>query len=241
MSVNLIIIGAGGSSRDIAEAIASSDPEKKNWNLLGFLDDDAAKQGTIVDGIPVLGVLDSVSTYPDAKVLIGVAGYQESSTRKNLVQRLGLPDERYTTFVHPSAFLSPSAKIGLGVAVLQNVVISSSATIGSHVLLSPGTAIGHDAVVHDYVVLAAEALVCGNVAIHECAFIGARSVLSPATVVGAGVLVGIGAVVVQDVEPGATVFGNPARALNTAGRQHRWRPAPKRQPCLPGDQIHTAG
>jgi sugar O-acyltransferase (sialic acid O-acetyltransferase NeuD family) len=217
MSVDLIIIGAGGSSRDIAQAIACSDPAKKNWNLLGFLDDDAAKQGTIVDGIPVLGVLDSVSIYSDAKVLIGVAG--EPPTRKKLVQRLGLPDERYATFVHPSAFLSPSAEIGVGVAILQNVVINTSATIGSHVLISPGTAIGHDAMVHDYVVFAPEALVCGSVAIHECAFIGARSVLSPGTVVGTRSLVGIGAVVVQDVEPGATVFGNPARAIITAGRQ----------------------
>lgn len=51
-----------------------------------------------------------------------------------------------------------------------------------------------------------------GVQIGEGAVVGAAVVLLPGVVIGAGAIVGAGAVVVKDVEPGATIVGNPGRA-----------------------------
>jgi acetyltransferase-like isoleucine patch superfamily enzyme len=47
----------------------------------------------------------------------------------------------------------------------------------------------------------------------EAALVGSGAVVLQGLCIGAGAIVGAGAVVTRDVEPGATVAGNPARAL----------------------------
>ena len=59
---DLIIVGAGGTSRDIAWAVEDINESARRWNLLGFLDDDPAKAGMLVNGYPVLGSLDSLES-----------------------------------------------------------------------------------------------------------------------------------------------------------------------------------
>lgn len=50
--------------------------------------------------------------------------------------------------------------------------------------------------------------------VEEGAKVGANATLLPGIRIGAGALVGAGAVVTRDVEPGTVVVGNPARVVN---------------------------
>ena len=60
---DLIILGAGGTSREIADTVGDINRIERRWNLLGFLDDDAAKHGKTVGGLPVLGSIDCAKQY----------------------------------------------------------------------------------------------------------------------------------------------------------------------------------
>ncbi|MCX6031404.1 MAG: sugar transferase [Chloroflexi bacterium] len=61
-----LVVGAGWSGRTLARAIAESDDNAGNpyrgtgYRLLGFVDDDPAKQGCEIEGIPVLGTRDEL-------------------------------------------------------------------------------------------------------------------------------------------------------------------------------------
>ncbi len=55
---NALIIGAGGAGRAIARELTSN--EKLGLNLVGFVDDDPAKQGERMQGIRVLGTTDDL-------------------------------------------------------------------------------------------------------------------------------------------------------------------------------------
>ena len=56
--------------------------------------------------------------------------------------------------------------------------------------------------------------------IESGASIGGGATLLPGVLIGAGATVGAGAVVTKDVPPGATVVGNPARAISqTSSRE----------------------
>lgn len=222
MPPDLIVIGAGGSSREIAGAIADINRSQDKWHLLGFLDDDPAKAGCMVDGLPVLGSLESAAQYPQASFVIGVASYKDPATRKRIVERLQLPPERFAAVIHPSASISALARIGHGTVVLQGVVITSATVIGNHVLISPGAILAHDVSVADYVSIAPGAVITGGVVIEESAYIGAGAVIAPGVVVGSEALAGIGSTVTGDVSPGSTVFGNPAKAINAVGKIRRW-------------------
>jgi len=219
---DLIIVGAGGSSREIAGVVADINKFQDRWNLMGFLDDDASKIGTVVDGLPVLGTTESATQYPQASFVIGIASYKNPATRKKIVEKLRLPIERFAKIVHPSASVSAYAIIGYGTVVLQGVVITSATVVGNHVLISQGAMLGHDVSVADYVTIAPRAVISGSVIIEQSAYIGAGAVIAPGVVVGAESLVGIGSTVTGNVSSGSTVFGNPARAINLAGGLRRW-------------------
>ncbi len=65
---NVLLIGAGRAGVTAAREIRSR-PDM-NMNVLGFLDDDPTKRGTVVQGIRVLGETDSI---PDLTRKLGIA------------------------------------------------------------------------------------------------------------------------------------------------------------------------
>lgn len=209
---DLLIIGAGGTSREIADAVRAINRQQPRWNLLGFLDDDATKQGTSVDGSPILGALAATANY-DAQFIIGIATWRNPEIRRDIVERLSLPRERYATIVHPSASISPNSVLGVGTAVLQNVVITPATTIGDHTLILQNVTMAHDQIVEDYVTIAPGATVAGFVNLRAGCYLGAGCTIMNGITVNSGALVGVGAVVMNEVPAGRTVAGNPARTL----------------------------
>src|SRR4051812_46799084 len=101
----LVLLGAGGLGREAAEAADfATDAGAGSPPVLGFLDDDESKHGTLVGGRPVL---DGTSAAADLGVDVGlvaaVASYRDPDRRLRLVGRLGLPDDRYGQVIHPHA------------------------------------------------------------------------------------------------------------------------------------------
>jgi len=96
--------------------------------------------------------------------------------------------------------------------------ITSNATIGRHFHGNIYSYVAHDCVIGDFVTFAPGVMCNGNVHIEDHAYIGTGAVLrqgkpgKPLTI-GAGAIVGMGAVVTRDVPPGVTVVGNPAKPL----------------------------
>jgi sugar O-acyltransferase (sialic acid O-acetyltransferase NeuD family) len=225
MPTDLIIVCAGGAAREIAAVAADINRREKEWNVVGFLDDDVSKRGAALERVPVLGPIEAARDYPRARFVIGIANYKAPGTRERIAATLALPPERYATLVHPSASVADSATIGHGTVVAQGVVITSSTRIGDHVLLAHGVLVGHDAVIASYVAIAPGAVISGAVRIEESAYVGAGAVVPQGVVIGKEALVGLGAVLTGDVAAGTTVFGNPARAISRAsGGLRRWIP-----------------
>ncbi|NKE58322.1 acetyltransferase [Lentzea sp. PSKA42] len=205
----LLLIGAGGLAREV---IATVRLLPDVWRLAGALDDSTALHGTLIDGVPVLGGLDQIGEHPDAAVVCCVANARRPLSRLSLAVRLGLPDERWATVVHPSAVTS-GASLGVGTVVLAGVVITTPLSVGRHVVAMPHVLITHDDVVSDGVTFAGRASLGGSVFVGESAYLGQGSMVREGCKIGAGAVVGMGAVVLQDVPAGETWAGVPARPL----------------------------
>ncbi len=100
------------------------------------------------------------------------------------------------TVFYPGAQIGDDVVVGVHTHVQFNAVISHGCTVGDFVTVCPG------------VVLA------GEVAVKDGVFLGANAtVIHGGITIGEGATVGAGAVVIDDVEPFATVAGVPARVL----------------------------
>ena len=210
---DLLIIGAGGTSREIAWAVEEINEAAPRWNLLGFLDDDPSRTAETIHGYSVLGASDRISLYPSARIIIGVASYANPGARERIVQRLDIASERFATIIAPSARVSRRAKVGIGSAVLQCAVVSPGCVIGNHAIITQSCVLGHDSFLSDYVTLAANVTICGSAHLGDHVYAGAGSIIRDGVKIGPNTVVGMGAVVVSGIAACDRVAGNPARSL----------------------------
>jgi sugar O-acyltransferase (sialic acid O-acetyltransferase NeuD family) len=211
----LLIIGAGGLSRETLSAVTAVNAVSPQWTVLGFVDDNPALHGDVIDGLPVLGPSDLVAEHPDAAVVMTIASPRNLGNRKKIVRRLGLPPERYATIVHPAASVAAGAELGAGSVFLAGSVVTAPQAIGAHVVAMPQTTITHDDQIADYVMFASGVLLSGTVTVGESAYLGSGCMVREGLTIGAGAFIGMGAVVLQDVPPAEVWVGNPARRLRT--------------------------
>ncbi|MFC4588899.1 acetyltransferase [Sphaerisporangium corydalis] len=209
--VPLLIVGAGGFARETAQLVHAVNEVTPTWDLLGHLDDDPAKQGTVVDGVPVLGGSGEAAAREDAKIVVCTGSPRDYASRARVVARLGLPVERYATLVHPAAAVSRTSSIGPGSVVLAQVVLTAAVTVGAHVSVMPHVTLTHDDVIGDFATLAAGARLAGGVHVERGAYIGSGALVRETLTIGSYALVGMGSVVTRDIPPREVWAGVPAR------------------------------
>jgi sugar O-acyltransferase (sialic acid O-acetyltransferase NeuD family) len=209
----LLLLGGGGFARETVELVRAINARTPTWELAGILDDDPAKAGTELLGVPVIGPVGLAAERPEAAVVACVASPDAPSRRLELVARLGLPAQRYATLVHPMASVPGSATLGPGTVLHAGVVLTADVCVGAHVAVMPAVVLTHDDVVQDGVTFGAGVRVAGTVTIEKGVYVGAGALIRERLRIGAGAVVGMGAVVTRSVPPGEIWAGVPARSL----------------------------
>ena len=217
----LLVVGAGGFARETVQLLRAHPacgPGGESYAVTGFLDDDPRREGTAVDGIPVLGPAGAAAEHAarGGAVLACVGNPGAPESRQRLVARLALPDEAWATVVHPSAAVSPDSSVGAGSVLHAGVVLTAAVRVGRHVAVMPHVVLTHDDVVEDAATFGAGVRVAGGVTVGETAYVGSGALVREHRSIGAGSVVGMGSVVLHDVPPGQIWAGNPARRLTAA-------------------------
>ncbi|MFE9257675.1 acetyltransferase [Streptomyces sp. NPDC006879] len=219
---DLVIVGAGGFARETAQAVRDANAEDvahgrtPRWRLAGHLDDAPRLHGRDVYGVPVLGGSDLVGDLPEARVVVCVGSPRDYAVRARLVRRLGLPEHRFATVVHPTASVSRSSVLGAGTVLLAHCVLTAAVRVGSHVAVMPQAVLTHDDVVEDFATIASGVRLGGGVRVERGAYVGAGALVREYTTVGGWSLTGMGSTVLADVPPGEVWAGSPARRLREA-------------------------
>jgi len=211
--VKIILIGASGNTLEAIDAICAMRETGKMVSCAGILDDNPEIRGTVINGFRVLGSIDDARNFETFHFVLGIGSARSFKERYNIIRRIQLPLSRYTGIVHPSAVISPHAKVGLGSIILANVVVGARANIGCHTLILPNSTINHDCVIGNYSCIGSHVCVSGGVQVKDSTYLGSASSILSNISIGEGALVGLGAVVIRDVLPHTVVVGNPAHPI----------------------------
>ena len=204
----IVLIGAGGHAREVAEIIAHSRRELGTPGLKGFLDQSRGLHGRELDGFPVLGDLDWLREHTEEVDVIVTIG--DNTVRKRVVEEARALGATFVNAISPLAHLSQRCQIGVGVMVFPGVVVSTNTVIGNHVILGTHSGMSHDSVVGDYGFLCPGARITGGVTLGEGVMMGTNSSVIPCRSVGSWSIVGAGGAVVHDLPNGVTAVGVPA-------------------------------
>jgi sugar O-acyltransferase (sialic acid O-acetyltransferase NeuD family) len=203
MSRPLLILGCGGHGRVVADAAALC-----GYDAIAFLDDAPATG----HGLPVLGPL-SILGRLGADWPAAIAAVGDNRRRADLFAAIAELGLEAPSIVHPSAIVSPGARLGAGVFVGAGVVVNVGARIGDAAILNTGARIDHDCIVGPASHIAPGATLSGGVVVGARAWLGTGCAVRQGVVIGADVVVGVGAAVISDLATANTYVGVPARVL----------------------------
>lgn len=208
MTLPVIIIGAGGHGKVIAEAL-----DVAGYAVLGFVDADQRKWGTWINGLSVLGGDGALKQHvPDAVLLAnGIGSTGSVEARRDTFERFRAKGYRFVTVAHPRAIISLHARVGEGVQVMAGAIIQPSAEIGANSIINTGAVVEHDCRIGEHCHLGPGCVLSGGVAVGAETHIGTGATVIQGVSIGRNVLVAAGSVVVESVVDGASVMGVPAR------------------------------
>jgi UDP-perosamine 4-acetyltransferase len=200
----IIGYGAGGHARSLMDAVATGGV----FELVAFVDDDPARAGTTMHGVPVVAALEGV----DAEhAFVGVGGVAERDARRTAFAKLRAAGFELPAIVHGSAVVAATVTLGAGVQILAQAVVNTAAVLGDGAIVNTGAIVEHDCVVGPSAHLGPRAVVGGDAEIGESAHVGMGAVVIEGVRVGEGAFIAAGAVVTRDVPAGERVAGLPAR------------------------------
>ena len=202
----LALLGASGHGKVVADVALAA-----RWKSVVFFD-DAWPYRADNGHWPVVGntaaLLANLSQFDGVIVAIG-----NCSIRWKKQQELQAAGACMATVVHPKAFVSDYAKLGLGTVVMAGAVVNVDAVIGNACIINTGASVDHDCTLADGVHISPGAHLSGNVSVGSCSWVGVGAAVRQGMHISASVMVGAGAVVVKPVPHGQTVVGNPARLI----------------------------
>ncbi len=167
MNKKVIIIGAGGHAKVIADIVIKSGDK-----LFGYIDDKVPK-GTNVLGYEVIGKIEDAEKVRNDDIYFAI-GIGDNKIRKEIYIKYKV---NYYTAVHPTAVIAMDVTIDEGTTIAANSVIGVSSKIGKCCIINTGSIIEHDNIIEDFVHIKAGTIVESKTTIQADSYIETGSVI----------------------------------------------------------------
>ena len=207
----LVIIGAG----EFAQIACEYFEHDSGYDVVAFSVEQKYLTQTTLAGRPVLAYEGLETHYPSAdyEVFVAIPASQLNRLRARFYLDAKGKGYRIATYVSTRAFVWRNAEVGENSFIFENNVIQPFVRIGNNCVLWSGNHVGHRTVVHDHVFVASHAVISGYCDIGESSFIGVNTTFNDHIKIANDNVIGAGALVTRDTEPGRVYVGSPAHAV----------------------------
>lgn len=142
--MELLIIGSGGHGKVVAEVARAC-----GYDTIAFLDDQAPE---------AIGTIRDLERFADRyeHVFIGIGS---NPLRAQLYARAEAAGYTVPVLIHPTAYVSPSARIEAGTVVEPKAIVNANTLIKIGTIVSVGAIVDHDVLVEPFSHINAGAIV----------------------------------------------------------------------------------
>jgi len=167
--MQLIILGAGGFGRTVADVAAQSGA----YDEIRFLDDNAQTED-------VIGKCADVSSHVDENTVFYPA-FGNNESRVSWLKRLAENGCKIATIVHPTAYVSPTVRMAEGNVVLPHAIVNTGCELKVGCIVNCGAIVDHGCVLEEGVHVCLGAIVKAENRIPCCMKIEAGEIIANRT------------------------------------------------------------
>lgn len=207
----LVLVGAG----EFAQIACEYFEHDSSHDVVAFSVERDYLAQPLLAGRPVVAYEALEACYPPAEfdLFVAIPASQLNRLRTRLYRDAKSRGYRFATYVSSRAFVWRNAEVGENSFIFEGNVVQPFVRIGNNCVLWSGNHVGHRTVVHDNVFVASHAVISGYCEIGESSFVGVNSTFNDHVKVAPDNVIGAGALVTRDTEPGRVYVGSPAHAV----------------------------
>lgn len=206
MSKSLLVIGAGGHARVVADCAR----ESGCWSQIEFYD-DAWPELQNSGAWPVSGNIQNLLAKRAEKDLQIIIGIGNNAVRLRFQETFIAAGWNMATVIHPAATISRDATVGSGTVVMAGAVINIGARIGNCCIINTRASVDHDCQLGNAVHLSPGSTLSGTVTVGDCTWLGSGATVGNNLQIGSDSIIGAGATVVSNIADNTLAVGTPAK------------------------------
>lgn len=211
MCRDIVIYGAGGFGREVHQLIDQINTLKKEYNILGFVD-DGVPIGSLVNGLPILGGINFLKKIKyNISVAIAIA---TPSFLENFISQIENSKIDYPNLIHPSVIFDDKFnEIGFGNIITYNCHMTRNIKMGDFNLLNTRVSFGHDVSIGSYNVFMPNVQISGGVNIQDSNFFGLNSSVLQDNNIGNNNIINACTLLSKSITDNRKYFGIPGRRI----------------------------
>lgn len=166
-------------------------------------------------GLPVVPFEEVEKIYPADKYdMMVLCGYSVMRNRLKMYNKAKEKGYSLVNYISPHAFLENEIEMGDNNIIMANATVGYDGIIGNDNIIRQNVYLGHEFTMGNHSIISTGCTLGGRCKIEDLVFFGIGATARGYITYGKESLIGVGSNVIKNVEPYATVCGNPARVVS---------------------------
>lgn len=204
MNSEYVLLGGGGFAIELYEYMASD-----NKRIAGYYAN--SENPTLSEYIPWLGNMDDMSYEEFDRSKQYILAVRLLKYRKKIIEFIRKMELPIGSFISSRAYYSKIAKIGEGIVVFPNAMITGDPIVGDFLFMDSFSIISHGDVMGDNIVIGPGVIVTGDSSIGSNVTFGVNSAILPGTKIEDNVEIAINAYPNRRVREGSVIITPPGK------------------------------